>query len=134
MFLAGLTSVADWIASNELFFPISAHDSYQTHIEYAKHQAANALKTLHWTGWKPAQTDAIFTDLLKMLMASRSFLDHCKMKLSILQKILVSNPDWSSLKPRWVKVKPKPRFTSRINGLRTETTRLLFCLANYGNQ
>lgn len=65
MFLAGLTSVADWIASNELFFPISAHDSYQTHIEYAKHQAANALKTLHWTGWKPAQTDAIFTDLFK---------------------------------------------------------------------
>ena len=40
MFLAGLTSVADWIASNEHFFPINAHDSFQTHLEYSKKQAA----------------------------------------------------------------------------------------------
>ena len=65
MFLAGLTSVADWIASNEQFFPINTHGSVNSHLEYATNQAAAALETLHWIGWSPAQTEAIFTELFK---------------------------------------------------------------------
>lgn len=65
MFLAGLTSVADWIASNEQFFPINTHGNVNAHLEYATSQAAAALDTLHWTGWKPAQTEAIFAQLFQ---------------------------------------------------------------------
>ena len=65
MFLAGLTSVADWIASNEQFFPINAHNDLQNHLEYSTKQAAAALKKLHWTGWSPAQKEAIFNELFK---------------------------------------------------------------------
>jgi len=53
MFLAGLTSVADWIASNERFFPYKVEHYTQEHLSYARKQARLALDKLGWTGWKP---------------------------------------------------------------------------------
>ena len=53
MFLAGLTSVADWIASNETFFPCGVQHHVQEHLPYARRQASQALDELGWTGWQP---------------------------------------------------------------------------------
>ncbi|MDY6916486.1 MAG: CRISPR-associated helicase Cas3' [Chloroflexota bacterium] len=65
MFLAGLTSVSDWIASNETFFPIDhAQDaSLEAHVAYAWDQAEVALKELFWEGWQPASAMADFKHL-----------------------------------------------------------------------
>ncbi len=55
MFLAGLTSVADWIASNENFFGYTINHSVEEHPDYAEKQAKSALKELGWIGWQPPQ-------------------------------------------------------------------------------
>jgi CRISPR-associated endonuclease/helicase Cas3 len=65
MFLAGLTSVADWIASNETFFPYKTEHTADEHLDYAKGKAKQALKQLGWTGWNPSQITASFGDLFK---------------------------------------------------------------------
>lgn len=54
MFLAGLTSVSDWIASNDRFFPYEMKHSTAEHLDYVKGKARYALENLGWTGWKPA--------------------------------------------------------------------------------
>lgn len=64
MFLAGLTSVADWIASNEEFFPYEVYHQLEDHLSYAKDQARQALDKLGWTGWQPAPSPA---DTIKQL-------------------------------------------------------------------
>jgi CRISPR-associated endonuclease/helicase Cas3 len=54
MALAGLVSVADWIASNEEFFPYD--DGATPLAEYAERsvkRAKRALRTLHWDQWRP---------------------------------------------------------------------------------
>lgn len=64
MFLAGLTSVADWIASNdERCFPYPVCHGVNEHIGYARDRAAQALETLIWTGWQPPSDPAEFQRL-----------------------------------------------------------------------
>ena len=65
MFLAGLTSVADWIASNETFFPYKTNHTVNEHLGYATGKAKLALKQLGWTGWNPSQMTVPFGDLFK---------------------------------------------------------------------
>ena len=65
MFLAGLTSVADWIASNETYFPYKTDHKADEHLDYARGKAKQALKQLGWTGWNPSQITASFGDLFK---------------------------------------------------------------------
>jgi len=54
MVLAGLTSVADWIASSEKFFPYQVKHDLESHPDYARLKAMEALDKLGWTGWQPA--------------------------------------------------------------------------------
>ena len=65
MVLAGLTSVSDWIASNEEFFPYEIQHDLKAHPDYAKGKALEGLKKLGWIGWNPAQNQAQFGDLFK---------------------------------------------------------------------
>jgi len=62
--LVGLTTAADWIASNEEFFPfLNADLPMEEYYSLAIKQAKNALTTLGWFGWKSAGQIASFTDL-----------------------------------------------------------------------
>ncbi len=65
MFLAGLTSVADWIASNPGYFPHRAGEaSIADYAAMADSQARMALDDLGWTGPDgPAAGQQQFTDL-----------------------------------------------------------------------
>lgn len=65
MTLAGLTSVVDWIASNEDFFPYQVQHDVSSHLDYAKDKSLAALNKLGWTGWSPAQNTVQFGDLFK---------------------------------------------------------------------
>lgn len=67
MFLAGLVSVADWIASNEIYFPYKTDLTVDGHLDYAKGQALEALDKLGWTGWKPALTEANVQELFPFI-------------------------------------------------------------------
>jgi CRISPR-associated endonuclease/helicase Cas3 len=67
MFLAGLTSVADWIASNETFFPYKTDHTVDEHLNYAKGKALEALEKLGWIGWKPALTSATIQELFPFI-------------------------------------------------------------------
>ena len=67
MLLAGLTSVADWIASNETFFPYKTEHTVDEHLDYAKEKALEALDKLGWTGWKPALTAAKVQELFPFI-------------------------------------------------------------------
>lgn len=52
--LAGLTSVADWIASNQEWFPLGERDdSLMCHFERAKQCAANAFGQIGWPDYRP---------------------------------------------------------------------------------
>ena len=60
MALAGLISVADWIGSNETFFPHAVPDRAHPptldpaiYIVQARQQARRALADLGWLGWSP---------------------------------------------------------------------------------
>ena len=54
MGLAGLVSVADWIASNEEFFPFG-YEGLETeeYAERSRTRAVRALESLHWSDWSP---------------------------------------------------------------------------------
>jgi len=67
MLLAGLTSVADWIASNETFFPYKTEPTVEEHLNYAKGKALEALDRLGWTGWKPATTTVSVQELFPFI-------------------------------------------------------------------
>ena len=67
MLLAGLTSVADWIASNEIFSPYKTEHTADEHLDYAKGKALEALNKLGWTGWKPASTAATVQELFPFI-------------------------------------------------------------------
>lgn len=58
--LAGLTSVADWIASNENCFPYQYDEGETDHIEKAMRHSRQALKMLGWIGWSPAREKESF--------------------------------------------------------------------------
>ncbi len=71
MFLAGLTSVADWIASNDDFFPYKTTHSVNDHIDYAKLQAFKALNQLGWTGWVPPSSPSTIKQLFERIETVR---------------------------------------------------------------
>jgi len=54
MALAGFVSVADWIASNEEFFPFGDESlGTEEYTQRSRERAAKALKSLHWSDWTP---------------------------------------------------------------------------------
>jgi CRISPR-associated endonuclease/helicase Cas3 len=63
MILAGLTSVADWIASNEEYFPYDIKHSLAEHVRYADQQARKAIDVLHWDKWEPAKENMSFQNI-----------------------------------------------------------------------
>jgi len=58
--LAGLTAVADWIASNETFFPYKANYSPEEHINIAQGYAERAVRQLAWAEWPSPKGTANF--------------------------------------------------------------------------
>jgi len=70
MALAGLVSVADWIASNEEFFPFGDEGlDTEEYAQRSQERAVKALDSLHWSGWMPPSTPqemkALFDVVLK---------------------------------------------------------------------
>lgn len=64
--LAGLTSVADWIGSNVEWFALGErHDNLADYFDNAKALAATALRAIGWTGFHPLLEDSYMsTDAL----------------------------------------------------------------------
>jgi CRISPR-associated endonuclease/helicase Cas3 len=66
MTLAGLVSVADWIASDKQRFPYCQQIAFRSLAEYFGHSvslAEKAVEDLHWTVWKPLDTPLDFRTL-----------------------------------------------------------------------
>src|SRR2546426_4336405 len=70
MFMAGLVSVADWVGSNDEFFPYFVSDwrniprtDPHEYLKRAQTQAVSALHRLGWTGWAQSSQSLSFTDL-----------------------------------------------------------------------
>jgi CRISPR-associated endonuclease/helicase Cas3 len=73
--IAGLTTVADWIASSKEYFPLAgAYAKSENHLsvkkidlveylEISKRQAAKALHELGWLSWNPDGKQVTFFDL-----------------------------------------------------------------------
>jgi len=63
--LAGLTSVADWIGSNPLWFdPCERAESIEDHFAKSSELACRALDDIGWTGFSPLLKEAADTDAL----------------------------------------------------------------------
>ena len=61
--LAGLTSVADWIASNPDWFPMGERrDSLTEYYRYAKELASQALQQIRWPGYVPLLLEEVDLD------------------------------------------------------------------------
>src|SRR5262249_51410955 len=57
MFLAGLTSVADWIGSNKAYFPPAGRGTDPAaYIPGPPGRARRALEELGWLGWAPEES------------------------------------------------------------------------------
>jgi CRISPR-associated endonuclease/helicase Cas3 len=70
--LAGLTSAADWIASNQAFFPPGErHDVLLTYYNDAKHLANKALDKIRWTRAGVLLHEAESTDALLARITER---------------------------------------------------------------
>lgn len=70
MTLAGLVSVADWIASDKSRFPYYSQGSSLSLDEYMAHskaRASQALNHLRWTGWNPSEAALGFQGLFPNL-------------------------------------------------------------------
>jgi CRISPR-associated endonuclease/helicase Cas3 len=74
MVLAGLVSVADWIGSNEDYFPHEARSvpnvpapAVEEYMSRARNQAARALGELGWLDWPAPQGTVTFADLFPHL-------------------------------------------------------------------
>ena len=64
MVLAGLTSVADWIGSQELYFPYAGGEvDPEKYAVDSREQAGNALSALGWTGWRASPQPLTFGEL-----------------------------------------------------------------------
>ncbi len=62
--LSGLTAVADWVGSIEMYFPyIDAPVILSRYFATANEQAQHALEKLQWTGWQPPATARAFEEL-----------------------------------------------------------------------
>ena len=63
MFLAGLTSVADWIGSAEQWFPFEPYpDDLDEYFAEARRKAARAIDEIGWTRWQPSARELDFSD------------------------------------------------------------------------
>lgn len=71
--LAGLTSAADWIASNPQWFPLGERrDDLQAFYHHALQLAKRALPHLGWHAWRPLLDDPATVDALLPLIIGRS--------------------------------------------------------------
>ncbi len=62
--LAGLTSVADWVGSNTMYFEYQPDaDANGEYLKTARHKARRALKSLGWSGWRPPSVNRPFSEL-----------------------------------------------------------------------
>jgi CRISPR-associated endonuclease/helicase Cas3 len=75
MVLAGLTSVADWIGSNQDFFPPAGNPAVatgqfdlQNYCQHAREQARFALVRLGWLGCKPPGEPRSFQELFTTIL------------------------------------------------------------------
>ncbi|GAB3393408.1 CRISPR-associated helicase Cas3' [Azotobacter armeniacus] len=74
--LAGLTSVADWIGSNPDWFPLGERaDSLVEHFEHARKLAALALREIGWTSYRALLQEEATTDCLIGRIVDREGLD-----------------------------------------------------------
>lgn len=71
--MAGLTSAADWIASNPEWFPLGErHDDLQAYYRHALQLAEQALPHLGWHAWRPLQDAPATVDALLPLIIGRA--------------------------------------------------------------
>jgi len=68
LMLAGLTAVADWIASNEDFFPYETGSTPDGHAVVSRQLAREAMQKLGWTGWRPPTTTPSLRDLFPRII------------------------------------------------------------------
>ncbi len=87
--LAGLTSVADWVGSNEEFFPLEVEHAPSEHVTYARQQAKKAIRSLGWEGWKPATQTVTLPQLFPTIVNEPRPLQE---KVSELAKTLANKP------------------------------------------
>jgi len=71
MGLAGLACVADWVASNEDFFPIDKPLPLKAVPELSRKKAEQALSRLAWTGWHPPLDRTEFQRLFPFINSRR---------------------------------------------------------------
>jgi CRISPR-associated endonuclease/helicase Cas3 len=73
MFLAGLTSVADWVGSNKVLFPSATGAvDLPAYLHTAPDRARRALDELGWTGWTPRDSSPrTFAGLFPKIAAPR---------------------------------------------------------------
>ena len=67
--LAGLTTVSDWIASNEQFFPyqLEQHEA-DDHLTTSRRRAQEAVQRIGWAGWAPPTAIAPFQQLFSSII------------------------------------------------------------------
>jgi CRISPR-associated endonuclease/helicase Cas3 len=71
MVLAGLTSVADWIGSQELHFPYAGGEvNVKDYAEQSWKQANDALRALGWSGWNASPQPLTFGELFPSIRDS----------------------------------------------------------------
>ncbi|MEA4811875.1 MAG: CRISPR-associated helicase Cas3' [Anaerolineaceae bacterium] len=70
LLLSGLTSTADWIASNADFFSYQRCTTPQVYFDKAKEKAKNALCVLGWTGWQASHSPLSFKELFPEIQAN----------------------------------------------------------------
>lgn len=76
VWLAGFISVADWIGSNQTFFPYAAPGgkvpddfSPDTYLSLARQHAERAIAALGWAAWPDVTEPRAFTDLFPRIAA-----------------------------------------------------------------
>ncbi len=68
MALAGLVSVADWIASNEDYFPFGKENlSIEAYARHSQERSAEALSSLHWSDWSPPDSPREMSELFPVI-------------------------------------------------------------------
>jgi len=68
MALAGIVSVADWIASNSEFFPFGEETlTPELYRASAVRKAEAALKSLYWAGWAPPANISQMTEIFPVI-------------------------------------------------------------------
>ena len=74
--LAGLTCVADWIGSNEQYFPYEPSGTDPTqYVILARQRATEAVRAVGWADWRPPRTTAIFGNLFPFIKNPRPLQD-----------------------------------------------------------